>query len=109
MPLSLITPQKKNYLITAFCGSPYSNKVDSWKHVIKIANRINIPWMIIGDLNVVLTNEEKKGTRPFDRNEADTFNDVISNMRLQDIVFTCYPFTWCNQRVDNGRVEERMD
>ncbi|KAI3871028.1 hypothetical protein MKX03_010874 [Papaver bracteatum] len=99
----------KSYLVTTFYGNAYPNKLDSWKNVMKLADKVKLPWMIIGDLNVVLTNEEKEGLRPLDINKALIFNDVISNMRVQDIGFTGYPFTWCNQRMDNGRVEERLD
>ncbi|XP_026396278.1 uncharacterized protein LOC113290908 [Papaver somniferum] len=63
----------------------------------------------MGDLNVVLKQEEKKGCRPFDRGEADVFNNLITDMNLQDLGFSGYPFTWCNQRTDNSRVEERLD
>ncbi|XP_026410361.1 uncharacterized protein LOC113305555 [Papaver somniferum] len=63
----------------------------------------------MGDFNIVLSNEEKKGLRPFYRNEDEIFKDILSDMGVQDMGFTGYPYTWCNQITDNTRVEERLD
>ncbi|XP_026410381.1 uncharacterized protein LOC113305575 [Papaver somniferum] len=63
----------------------------------------------MGDLNVVLRKEEKKGARPFNREEANIFSTIIVDMNLHDLGFNGYPFTWSSKREDNSRVEERLD
>lgn len=77
--------------------------------LVSIAETITIHWLVMGDLNVVLSREEKKGSNLFDEGEATIFRNKISDMNLQDLGFKGYPYTWSNHRTDNSRVEKRLD
>ncbi|XP_026439065.1 uncharacterized protein LOC113337670 [Papaver somniferum] len=98
------------YMVSAFYSSPYpTNKQQSWDMLVSIAETITIHWLVMGDLNVVLSREEKKGSNLFDEGEATIFRNKISDMNLQDLGFKGYPYTWSNHRTDNSRVEKRLD
>lgn len=78
-----------SWILTCFYGSPYKNrKLDSWNIIKTMALIVDKPWTIIGDLNVVLHEEEKKSRFAFKKNEAKIFNNLINKCNLMDLGFT---------------------
>lgn len=69
-----------------------------------MADKVDKPWIVIGDLNVVLHEEEKKSRFAFKKNEANFFNNLINKCNLMDLGFTGYTYTW---NTDN--IEQRLD
>lgn len=74
-----------------------------------MADTINNPWVIIGDLNVVLHEEENNIKFPFRRKEARIFNNLITECNLMDLGFTSYTDTWNNHRQNDQNIEKRLD
>lgn len=45
-------------------GCPYTEKKEgSWSLVQKMANIVQIPWLLMGDLNLLLSANNKRGGR----------------------------------------------
>lgn len=99
-----------SWILTCFYGSPYRKlKRNSWKIIKDMATSMNKPWIVIGELNVVLHEEEKNSRFPFRKQEAIIFNNLINTCVLIDLGFTGYTFIWNNHRSDRNNIEQRLD
>ncbi|XP_027151985.1 uncharacterized protein LOC113752040 [Coffea eugenioides] len=67
------------------------------------------PWLVCGDFNVVIKEEEKKGERPFTVAEATDFVAFISSAGLVDGGFSGSRFTWCNNCHGPARIWKHLD
>ncbi|XP_071933853.1 uncharacterized protein [Coffea arabica] len=67
------------------------------------------PWLVCGDFNVVIGEEEKKGGRPFTVAEATEFVTFMRPAGLVDGSFSGSRFTWCNNRHGRARIWKRLD
>lgn len=53
--------------------------------------------------------EKKKGGRLKDQHKIDGFNELIGNIRMEDIGFKGKRFTWSNSRRGGDRIQELLD
>lgn len=70
-----------------------------------MAHNINHPRIVIGDCNVILHQEEKRGRFPFNEREARKFNKIIWDCGLVELGFIGYTYTW---RTDADFIEQRL-
>lgn len=65
----------KEWLLTCFYGSPkHEFKLEIMGYLENIANQINLtsmPWLVIGDLNIIFNNDEKEGGLPYNRKKLE--------------------------------------
>jgi hypothetical protein len=52
----------------------------------------------MGDLNVILSQDEKYGRRPFACSSTDPFRSFLDSFGMIDLGFSGNPFTWSNKR-----------
>lgn len=57
----------------------------------------NVPWILMGDFNVVKTQKEKLGLT-IHQSAVDVFADFISSARFIDLPLHGGKFTWCSNR-----------
>ncbi|KAF9589172.1 hypothetical protein IFM89_019488 [Coptis chinensis] len=69
----------------------------------------NLPWVVLGDLNVVLHNDEKKGGLPSRRSSMLEFLNWYNNCDLQLSDHVGLKYTWCNNQHGSGRILARLD
>lgn len=72
-----------------------------WEELQSVIPSGDIPWIIGGDFNVILNENEKLGGLGFDQHEALGFAMLIISCSLEDVKFTGDNYTWWN-----GRIEE---
>lgn len=65
--------------------------------------------MVVGNLNVVTSHDEKLGGNSINLNDVNNFNDMISTNGLVDGGFSSSKFMWCNNRIGNACISERLD
>lgn len=70
---------------------------------------LNMPWMVIGDFNNVVCQEEKAGGCLINRDLVAHFRDTIQNSGLTDMRYTCNKYTWWNKRAGKSSVLQRLD
>ncbi|XP_026378898.1 uncharacterized protein LOC113273380 [Papaver somniferum] len=70
---------------------------------------LNLPWLVIGDFNIVLSIEEKKGGRSPLGVAMQDFHDCINACCLIEAPKTGRHFTWCNNRAGSKRIVCTLD
>ncbi|CAA0805858.1 Unknown protein, partial [Striga hermonthica] len=66
-------------------------------------------WFLGGDFNDLVSNEEKRGGKVRSESSFRSFRNFIWGLKVQNIGFKGYPYTWSNNRNGEGFVEERLD
>ena len=67
------------------------------------------PWYIVGDFNLILLANEKKGGRQLRLAEGLELSRFMYNGEVFDAGFTGSTFTWCNNRFGRARIGKRLD
>ncbi|KAH0757835.1 hypothetical protein KY290_021328 [Solanum tuberosum] len=70
---------------------------------------MNLPWIVGGDFNVILSDEEKIGALPVTPNEVEDFAFCVNYCDLLDINFKGSPFTWWIGRADSECIFKKLD
>ncbi|XP_060190580.1 uncharacterized protein LOC132619813 [Lycium barbarum] len=86
-----------------------SDRLELWYSIYNLANTVTIPWMVSGDFNAILNQEEKISGLPVNKNNAEDFAFCINSCELQEVNFKGSPFTWWNGRADNECIFERLE
>ncbi|KAK9045242.1 hypothetical protein V6N11_059129 [Hibiscus sabdariffa] len=95
---------------TFIYGPPYSEEKRAfWELMTNLRSGNGVRWLVIGDSNVMSSQEEKLGGMLFDPNHARDFFEFIDTMGLLDIPISGGTFTWSNQRSDDEAILEKLD
>nr|XP_009624556.1 uncharacterized protein LOC104115591 [Nicotiana tomentosiformis] len=89
----------KHIIITfiyAKCSS--LERLELWDNLYNIANDMELPWVVGGDFNVILSEEEKIGGLPVYPSEYEDFTFCVNSSGLIDLGYEESPFTWWNGR-----------
>lgn len=70
---------------------------------------IKAPWFCVGDFNDFLSISEKSGGNPCVMRRILNFQNFAANCDLLDIGSKGPRFTWCNQRIEEDCIMERID
>jgi hypothetical protein len=76
----------------------------------RTGNRFRGPWLLIGDLNAILSSVEKfGGRRSLGSASHNNFLDFVQSNGLIDLGYSSNPFTWNNKRQGRENLRERLD
>ncbi|OVA00050.1 Endonuclease/exonuclease/phosphatase [Macleaya cordata] len=99
-----------NWLLTALYGPlNKATRLEVWKFIEEIGIEVNLPWVLLGDLNVIFNHSEKCGGNAFRMDDVRDVLDFIDSSGLVDLGFCGHPYTWNNQRHGWANVRERLD
>lgn len=59
----------------------------------------NIPWIVVGDFNIVTSQEEKMSGCPINLNDAAEFAQMIQQSSLTNLGYNGSKYTWSNNRL----------
>lgn len=65
-----------------------------WDDLYSIAQGLILPWLIDGDFNTILNEEENIGGFTIVDNDTDDFRSFIESYDLGQLPFKKSPFTW---------------
>lgn len=99
------------WMFSGTYGFPYKiRKHTSWEYFQKLSSSIDVPWLVLGDLNFTLNGEEKTGGKPTDQTKSCFFNKLVNDAELMDLGFFEYKYTWYNKRENiKDFIEARLD
>jgi hypothetical protein len=68
----------------------------------------NVPWLIVGDFNVIRSQQEKWGISSFTCYEQE-FVECHSHLEVEDLAFIGAFHTWSNKQVGEDFVSKKLD
>ncbi|XP_023918482.1 uncharacterized protein LOC112030031 [Quercus suber] len=105
-----VRPSNLSWLFSAIYASPRSaERHILWNNLIKVADLHNMPWVIAGDFNEPLLEDDKFGGRAVSVNRSLLFKECLDYCNMIDIGFSGPRFTWSNRREVQALIQERID
>ena len=99
-----------SWLITVIYASlRYRERHILWDNLNQVATLHNLPWLVLGDFNEILSSENKLGGRPINIHRAMVFQQCLNSCNLLDLGFQGPKFTWVNKRDFPALIQERID
>ncbi|KAM6593181.1 hypothetical protein CsatA_000884 [Cannabis sativa] len=96
--------------LTGFYGEPNrSARMTTWDQLKTLATASSLPWCVIGDLNNILSHEDKRGGAPYPNWLIEGFQKTIQECELSDLELIGHQFTWEKSRGSDAWIESRLD
>lgn len=90
--------------------APYDNeKAELWNYIENMVNNINKPWVMIRDLNEILSTDEKLGGHQIGSSSINFLKNFMNITGAIDLGFTGNIYTWKNNRSGLARIRQRLD
>jgi hypothetical protein len=80
-----------------------------WDALRHLNSEPNVPWLVLGDFNEAMWQEEHFSLTPRSNAQMKDFRDALEDCGLYDLGFTGVPFTYDNKRGGNANVKVRLD
>jgi endonuclease/exonuclease/phosphatase family metal-dependent hydrolase len=80
-----------------------------WDALRAIKTQSNLPWLVLGDFNEALGQEEHFSQTPREVNQMVAFRKVLSDCNLIDLGFAGVPYIYDNKRRGRANVKVRLD
>ncbi|XP_059288673.1 uncharacterized protein LOC132042062 [Lycium ferocissimum] len=80
-----------------------------WDNTYQLASFMDLPWMVGGDFNVIMHEEEKIGGLLVYPAEYEDFAFCMNSCELSEVEFKGSPFTWWNGRAGHDCIFKRLD
>lgn len=81
----------------------------TWDLLRNLARDSNLLWCVIGDMNNVVSQRDKKCGSPYPNLLVEGFNEVLVDTSLIDIELVGHQFTWERGRGTEEWMEVRLD
>ncbi|KAG8655626.1 hypothetical protein MANES_04G060201v8 [Manihot esculenta] len=79
-----------------------------WEAILQIVEGMENPWIVQGDFNAILSNQERSGDAEVDSSSED-FKECIMSAALSEMrTRGCY-FTWTNNQLGPARIWQKLD
>ncbi|XP_074322878.1 uncharacterized protein LOC141659850 [Apium graveolens] len=86
---------KDKWRLTGIYGEPdRTQRRKTWELLRNLARDSNLPWCVIGDLNNVISHQDKKGGAPYPDWLIEGFNETLADTGLIDMDLVGHQFTW---------------
>ncbi|KAL5779912.1 hypothetical protein ACOSQ2_010649 [Xanthoceras sorbifolium] len=107
---TVVDEEGTSWRFTGFYGEPNQNlRLHSWELLRRLKSLSGLPWLVGGDFNEILRDEEKSGGKGRSSRLMSQFKNVIDDCNLLDLGFNGHPFTWVNRQGGDKLVKERID
>ena len=97
--------QQDVWRFTGLYGEPrWQDKHLTWQCLRDLDAAINLPWLVMGDINEILYPFEKEGGNPRPQHFMQAFRQALDDCNLSDFGYIGDKFTW-----HRGSIRERLD
>lgn len=98
------------YRLTGVYGEPDRAKRDeTWSLIRNLVVNNSLPWCLIGDMNNVLSQSDKRGGKPYPWRLIQGFQNVLQDSDLFDMPLGGHQYTWKRGLGTNKHIEVRLD
>ncbi|XP_021761442.1 uncharacterized protein LOC110726271 [Chenopodium quinoa] len=104
-------PNNKEVLLTGV-HAPLTRAVDRhrfWRQIRENLPPDDTPWMMVEDLNEVMSQADKMGGRGFRQSQCKDMRMLVDAACLVDLGYNGNPYTWHNAREGAANIRERLD
>uniref|UniRef100_A0A803PJ02 CCHC-type domain-containing protein n=1 Tax=Cannabis sativa TaxID=3483 RepID=A0A803PJ02_CANSA len=108
--VSIDARESGRWRLTGLYGEPnrtYRKK--TWDLIRGLKDKYDLPWCIVGDLNNVTSQQDKRGGNPYLNWLIEGFWGVLDECGLHDLDLSGYPYTWERGRGTDEWIEVRID
>lgn len=84
-------------------------RLSLWEDIYSLSMNMNLPWLIEGNFNIILSGEEKIEGLSVYPQEYEDFAFCVNSCEFIDINFKGSPFIWWNGRTDSECIFKRLD
>uniref|UniRef100_A0A803NWD5 Reverse transcriptase domain-containing protein n=1 Tax=Cannabis sativa TaxID=3483 RepID=A0A803NWD5_CANSA len=89
------SPHARNWRLIGLYGEPDRNRrQQTWNLLSTLSNQSELPWCVIGDVNNIVRQEDKRGGRRYLQWLLTGFNSTLRQCNLTDLELHGHPFTW---------------
>ncbi|KAH0712012.1 hypothetical protein KY289_007971 [Solanum tuberosum] len=81
-------------ITTVYARCDSLERLELWEELELVAEDNTLSWLVGGDFNVILNDEEKRGGLDFTQSEALDFSQCVNNCALTELKYTGSKFTW---------------
>jgi hypothetical protein len=104
------SPNAPQWRITCVYGEPrVEDRHLMWDKLRNLSMGSNLPWLVLGDFNEALWQEEHLSCTLRPVNQMDAFREVLYDCNLTDLGFSGVPYTYDNKRIGRANVRVRLD
>ncbi|CAL1375270.1 unnamed protein product [Linum trigynum] len=96
-------------VIGVYLSCNHSIRAQQLDELRTVCDGIELPFVIIGDLNTTLHAGEKDGGNPWQATHAVALQEFIHSLGLHDPGYQGDQFTWTNKRMGVASIRERLD
>lgn len=98
------------FRLTGIYGEPNrARREETWDLLRSLNTMEDIPWVLIGDMNNVLKQTDKRGGNPYPQRLLNGFQGALDDCDLHDVNLEGYQFTWERGHGTSNWIEVRLD
>ncbi|KAL9682674.1 hypothetical protein QQ045_014479 [Rhodiola kirilowii] len=100
---------RDKFRFTLFYGEPVCGNRRSWELLARLSLQFNLPWVVMGDFNEVVSLKEVWGRGGRLNWQMANFRQALEECHLADLGYVGSPFTYSNRRKGNDEMRGRLD
>ncbi|XP_074318874.1 uncharacterized protein LOC141655707 [Silene latifolia] len=104
-----LTNNVKFYLIFVYAPAQLAEKSDFWNEFQNFVLNLDLPFLVLGDLNEIKNPSEKEGGAKVTNARCLRLNSFLSNTSCVDLPFSGNFFTWRKKKTGSENVFEILD
>ena len=95
---------------TGFYGHPETHlRKQSWELLKLLHSQMNFPWLVAGDFNEILSEDEKLGGNSRLQGQMTGFREALDACWLKDLGYVGNKFTWVRSKYNSVVTQARLD
>jgi exonuclease III len=103
-------PPDNPWLMIGVHGPPYlAMRCKFWRLMEEIIDSFSRLWMLIGDINSIVSSSEKRGGISNVGGSSKYFTNFVDHVGAIDLGFSGSKYTWSNKRSGWANIRERLD
>ncbi|XP_042966737.1 uncharacterized protein LOC122300279 [Carya illinoinensis] len=101
-------PEGYKYVTLVYAKCNYQERRRLWS-ALEDTNTNNLPWIVVGDFNIIRYDYERRGGKPRNAMAMEEFNHTIDICGIMEMPFSGPSLSWCNGHSNYTRSWARLD